>query len=149
MVHSTKNTTSFWHPQRVNFQVKSSHPFGSYPKQQISDLAVLTVLYLLHDILSSISKEVYRYGFNGKETDSETGLQDYGFRIYNPSYGKFLSVDPLHREYPFYTPYQFAGNMPICAADLDGLEPDFKHIRLPKRSYLDKYLANDGYIMKK
>jgi RHS repeat-associated protein len=37
----------------------------------------------------------YRYSFNGKETDSETGLQDYGFRIYNPSLGKFLSVDPL------------------------------------------------------
>lgn len=68
----------------------------------------------------------YRYGFNGKENDAETGTQDYGFRIYNPSLGKFLSVDPLAPEYPWYTPYQFAGNMPICAADRDGLEPDFK-----------------------
>jgi RHS repeat-associated protein len=65
----------------------------------------------------------YRYSFNGKETDSETGLQDYGFRIYNPSLGKFLSVDPLADEYPYYTPYQFAGDMPIWAIDLDGLEP--------------------------
>jgi len=65
----------------------------------------------------------YRYSFNGKETDSETGLQDYGFRIYNPSLGKFLSVDPLVDEYPYYTPYQFAGDMPIWAIDLDGLEP--------------------------
>ena len=47
---------------------------------------------------------------------------DYGFRIYNPSIARFLSVDPLSREYPWYTPYQFAGNKPIVAIDLDGLE---------------------------
>jgi hypothetical protein len=50
-------------------------------------------------------------------------IQDYGFRLYNPAIGKFLSVDPLAPEYPWYTPYQFAGNMPIVAVDLDGLEP--------------------------
>ncbi|WP_317191637.1 RHS repeat domain-containing protein [Fulvivirga sediminis] len=47
---------------------------------------------------------------------------DYGFRIYNPAIGRFLSVDPLTASYPWYTPYQFAGNMPIWAIDLDGLE---------------------------
>lgn len=48
---------------------------------------------------------------------------DYGFRIYNPGIAKFLSVDPLTVSYPWYTPYQFAGNMPVWAIDLDGLEP--------------------------
>jgi hypothetical protein len=43
-------------------------------------------------------------------------------RIYNPSIGKFLSVDPLTKSYPWYTPYQFAGNKPIAFIDLDGLE---------------------------
>ncbi len=47
---------------------------------------------------------------------------DYGFRIYNPALGRFLSVDPLFKSFPFYTPYQFAGNKPIYAIDLDGLE---------------------------
>jgi RHS repeat-associated protein len=47
----------------------------------------------------------YRFGFNGKETDEETGLQDYGFRIYHPAISKFLSVDPLAPDYPWYTPY--------------------------------------------
>ena len=47
---------------------------------------------------------------------------DYGFRIYSPALGRFLSVDPLTSSYPYYTPYQFAGNMPIAAIDLDGLE---------------------------
>ncbi|HTL09870.1 MAG TPA: RHS repeat-associated core domain-containing protein, partial [Chitinophagaceae bacterium] len=68
----------------------------------------------------------YRYGFNGKENDNEVkgeGNQyDYGFRIYDPRVGRFLSVDPLFKGYPWYTPYQFAGNMPIWAIDLDGLE---------------------------
>jgi hypothetical protein len=32
-------------------------------------------------------------------------------------------VDPLAAKYPFYTPYQYAGNQPVIAIDLDGLEP--------------------------
>jgi RHS repeat-associated protein len=53
---------------------------------------------------------------------SGCGNYDYGFRIYNPSIGKFLSVDPLAEEYPELTPYQFASNRPIQGIDLDGLE---------------------------
>jgi RHS repeat-associated protein len=72
------------------------------------------------------SSSSYRFGFNGKEMDNETsgtGNQyDYGFRIYNPRLGKFLSVDPLTKSYPWFTPYQFAGNEPIWSIDLDGLE---------------------------
>jgi RHS repeat-associated protein len=77
----------------------------------------------------SVREKGYRYGFNGKEKDDngEFGntTYDYGFRIYNPSIGRFLSVDPLTREYPFYTPYQFAGNKPIANIDLDGLEDHY------------------------
>lgn len=69
---------------------------------------------------------LYRYGFNGKENDDEvkgTGnQQDYGMRIYDPRISKFLSVDPLTIVYPWYTPYQFAGNKPIWKIDLDGKE---------------------------
>jgi len=69
----------------------------------------------------------YRYGFNGKENDSdvkgvEGGQQDYGMRIYDPRVGKFLSVDPLTKSYPHYTPYSYAGNKPTKFIDLDGGE---------------------------
>ncbi len=68
----------------------------------------------------------YRFSFNGKEKDSETfgdgNEYDYGFRICSPRIGRFLSVDPLSKSFPWYTPYQFAGNTPISAIDLDGLE---------------------------
>jgi RHS repeat-associated protein len=68
----------------------------------------------------------YKYGFNGKENDNEVkgegNQQDYGMRIYDPRLGRFLSVDPISKEYPELTPYQFASNTPIWAIDLDGLE---------------------------
>jgi RHS repeat-associated protein len=71
----------------------------------------------------TFSNDQYRYGFNGKEKDNFSDqVYDYGFRIYNPRLAKFLSVDPLTRSYPWYTPYQFAGNKPIAAVDLDGKE---------------------------
>ena len=73
----------------------------------------------------STDTEGYRYGFNGKENDSEWAKQDYGMRLSDPRIGRFLSIDPLTAAYPFYSPYQFAGNMPIWAIDLDGLEPAF------------------------
>ena len=80
-------------------------------------------------LLSGRSWEVgsgYRYGFNGKEHDVEVNgsgnVYDYGFRIYNPRLGKFLSVDPLTKSFAWYSPYHFSGNKPIAAKDLDGSE---------------------------
>jgi RHS repeat-associated protein len=77
------------------------------------------------------SSDSYRYGFNGKENDNEVkgegNQQDYGFRINDPRLGRFLSVDPLTDEYPELTPFQFAGNTPIQATDLDGLEPAYHY----------------------
>jgi len=41
----------------------------------------------------------FRFGFNGKENFDQ--YQDYGFRIYYPNLGKFLTVDPLIDDYHF------------------------------------------------
>ena len=79
-------------------------------------------------LIGSLSgnSEGYRYGFNGKEKDDqgEWGMThyDYGFRIYNPGLARFLSVDPLAKEYPSWSPYPFAMNRVIDGIDLDGLE---------------------------
>lgn len=68
----------------------------------------------------------YRYGFNGKENDNEVKGEaneiDYGKRVYDPRLGRFLSTDPLATQFPYYTPYQYAGNKPTWAMDLDGAE---------------------------
>jgi len=80
--------------------------------------------------LNTLNAGGYRFGFNGKEMDNEwtgnTGVTyDYGFRIYDARIAKFLSVDPLTKDYPMLTPYQFASNTPIQAIDIDGLEAFF------------------------
>lgn len=68
----------------------------------------------------------YRYGFNGKEKSDEIEgsgvVYDYGARIYDARIGRFLSVDPLQKDYPDLSVYQFAENSPIYATDLDGRE---------------------------
>jgi RHS repeat-associated protein len=68
----------------------------------------------------------YRYGFYGKEKDNEVKGEgnelDFGMRIYDPRLGRFLSVDPLTRDYPMLTAYQISSNSPIALIDLDGLE---------------------------
>ena len=74
----------------------------------------------------SYQDSTYRYGFNGKENDSDFGnkqvIQDYGFRLYNPALGKFLSVDPLTPIYPWNSTYAFAEGDVIRSIDVDGLD---------------------------
>lgn len=43
-------------------------------------------------------------------------------KVHSQTSSRFLSVDPLARQFPFYTPYQYAANSPIAAIDLDGME---------------------------
>jgi RHS repeat-associated protein len=65
-----------------------------------------------------------RYRFCGKERDEESGLYYYGARYFAAWSCRFVSIDPLAGEYPFYTPFQYAGNQPINSIDLDGLEKE-------------------------
>ncbi len=42
--------------------------------------------------------------------------------IYEPTYGRFMSVDPLWMKYLPLQSYQYAGNRPISLSDPSGLE---------------------------
>lgn len=64
--------------------------------------------------------EAYRYGFNGKENDNETGTIDFGARSYDARIGRWLSLDPLQSKYPDLSPYNFCNNNPIMLVDPDG-----------------------------
>lgn len=90
----------------------------------------------------------YRYGYNGKEQDSETygegNIYDYGFRIYNPRIGKFLSVDPLAKSYPWNSTYAYAENDVIRCIDLDGLEKVGYAERSPANGWIDGALKAPG-----
>lgn len=73
------------------------------------------------------SKE-YRFGFNGKEKDGDAASEhyDFGARLYNPTLGRWLTVDPSASKYPGISPYNFVLNSParpqmICARNLSGI----------------------------
>lgn len=133
--------------------------------QKIPEDSSGTILYFNADVVSysdyypfgtAISERSwigeYRYGFNGKEIN-EVGVDlqkyDYGFRVYNPSLGKFLSVDPLFRGFPWNSCYAFAENDVIRCIDLDGKE---RYVVINKmanglKSTTVIFLSNDGEIV--
>ena len=69
----------------------------------------------------------YRFGFNGQEKDDEVcgngNSINFKYRMYDARVSRFFAVDPLVKKYPYWTPYQFAGLMPIRFLELEGLEP--------------------------
>ena len=81
------------------------------------------------------------YSFNGKEKDDEWSGDgnhyDYGERVLDPRLGRFLSVDPLSSKFPFYSPFHYAGNKPIVAIDIDGLEDIY---------YMESFNKNVGKV---
>jgi RHS repeat-associated protein len=66
----------------------------------------------------------YRFGFNGKEKESEISEGDYDFdaRLYDSKLGRWLSLDPLQVKYPYISPYHAMGNSPLLIVDQDGKE---------------------------
>jgi RHS repeat-associated protein len=76
------------------------------------------------------SSSSYRYGFNGKENDSESGTIDFGARAYDARLGRWLSIDP--KVHPYESPYVGMANGPIQFKDVDGRDvipivfPDYK-----------------------
>ena len=80
--------------------------------------------YAMHTSDTDVSQKRYKYVH--KERDDETGLYYYGARYYAAWLCRFVSVDPLKDKFPYYTTYQYAGNKPIVAVDLQGLQEDPK-----------------------
>jgi RHS repeat-associated protein len=72
------------------------------------------------------SSDSYRYGFQGQEKDDELKGEgnslNYTFRMHDPRIGRFFATDPLTKEYPELTPYQFSSNSPIDMVELEGME---------------------------
>ncbi|OMP80019.1 RHS repeat-associated core domain-containing protein, partial [[Flexibacter] sp. ATCC 35208] len=71
----------------------------------------------------------YRYGFNGKENDNEVKGEGnqiaFEARAYDSRVGKFLSIDPLTKNYPNNSPYIFGANNPVTFIDALGMWPDW------------------------
>jgi RHS repeat-associated protein len=68
----------------------------------------------------------YRYGFQGQEMDNEIkgegNSMNFEFRMHDPRVGRFLSLDPLAKQYPHNSPFAFAENRVIDGVELEGKE---------------------------
>ena len=108
------------------------------------------------------------HGFTGMERDADTGLDYFGARFYDPSIGRFLSVDPRLGETHDMAPdelkefladprklmtYAYAGDNPLTFIDRDGKEFDVVGPRaqefvdmLGRLSGLDLELGEGGRV---
>jgi RHS repeat-associated protein len=64
-----------------------------------------------------------RFRFSGKEGQGLFGLPytDFGFRMYDPAIGRWITQDPLAEEYYPFSPYAYTANNPIKFIDPNGL----------------------------
>ena len=120
---------------------------------KIKSIVKDSISYTPEIVVTKICNEDgYEYGFNGKYKDNNWAGSgnhlDYGFRGYDPRVVRFNSVDLLTKKFPWYTPYQFAGNSPILNTDVDGLEPCSYDIRSRQieTGYLKGKVSKDQLI---
>ena len=68
------------------------------------------------------STGVQPYKYNGKELDTENGLNwyDYGARMYDPALGRFTTMDRFADKYSSMSPYQYGANNPVVNIDVNG-----------------------------
>ncbi len=76
--------------------------------------------------MRNFSSPSYRYGFQGQEKDDEVkgngNSINYKYRMHDPRVGRFLSIDPLAKKYPWNSSYAFSENRVINSRELEGLE---------------------------
>ena len=105
-------------------QVELRLSAGRYPEAIANDT--------LHRIgqfgYNTVTGKAYRFGAHRPAKNDElhgaSGTSyNYLQHIHDPRVGRFLSIDPLTRKYPYWAPYAFSGNRVIDAAELEGLEP--------------------------
>ncbi|KXK33558.1 MAG: hypothetical protein UZ06_CHB003001775 [Chlorobi bacterium OLB6] len=134
------NTRVILRPNGTKEYVIADH-LGS-PRITVNDQGAIlqhTTYAPFGSVLSSAGSG-QRTGYIGREADNETGLGNYGVRLYEPEYGRFMSVDVLWGEYEAWQPYQYGANQPTLMVDDNGREIFPKNLSDEQVSHLGKLL---------
>ena len=70
-----------------------------------------------------------RYQYSSKEFDTETGLYYFGARYYDSWSGTWMSVDPLAKKYPGWSPYNYFQDDLAGLTDPNGARIKLKYVQ--------------------
>jgi len=104
-------------------KTNAQNPFESIGKTTKPMLSLSNGKYVEHfenDSVRQIGSVMVN--MNTEQIIAFVDRKEQAKKVHSQTSSRFLSIDPLARQFPFLTPYQYAGNKPISSIDLDGLE---------------------------
>jgi RHS repeat-associated protein len=117
IAETRSSTDKYYHADALGTTRAITNSGGSVTDTLTTDAFGLTV--------SSSGSTPTPFGFAGQhgyQTDSETGLMRLGHRYYDSSTGRFISRDPIHDGYNWFT---YCDNDPVNVIDPEGLKPPY------------------------
>jgi RHS repeat-associated protein len=94
------------------------------PTVQVTQLSDYYPFGLAFNTWNKESIKANRYTYQGQEYQDDLDYNEYqyGFRMHDPSLGRFMGIDPLAEKYMYNSPYAFSENKVINGVELEGLE---------------------------
>ncbi|EDO27590.1 predicted protein [Nematostella vectensis] len=98
--------------------------------------------------LANANALAQQYKYNGKELQTELGLNfyDYGARNYDAALGRWVNIDPLAEKFNNISPYVYSNNSPIFFVDKDGMEPEPPSQVIPDNSVIQLKGVNSSML---
>ncbi|WP_160114131.1 DUF6443 domain-containing protein [Aquimarina sp. AU119] len=110
------------HLGNIRVSYKDVNKDGSITQSEIVEEKNYYPFGLEHKGYNTQKLAEYPYGYNGKEEQKELGLgfYDYHARMYEPSIGRMMNIDPHADSYYGINPYNYTLNNPVLLIDPDG-----------------------------
>ncbi|WP_025664479.1 DUF6443 domain-containing protein [Aquimarina megaterium] len=111
------------HLDNIRLSYKDANKDGTITASEIIEEKNYYPFGLQHEGYNfAVNGSKHNYGFGGKEEQNELGLNlyDYHARMYEPSIGRMMNIDPHADSYYGINPYNYTLNNPVLLIDPDG-----------------------------